>query len=96
MWLAVLRGLEKLSARNLPPLHLPASWSCLWSPSGRTKAGISAVWLDWVEEGLAKVPAWTKSWLLSPQVLRQVPGQGWGAFYIYIYIFFFFLNRPRL
>lgn len=48
MQIAVLRGLEKLSARNLP-LYLPEntgeSWSRELSP-GRNKAGSPAVWLD--------------------------------------------------
>lgn len=45
--------------------------------SGRNQAGSPAVWcLGRVEGELAQIPAWRKSWLLSPRVLRQVPGLG--------------------
>lgn len=47
--MAVLCGLEKLSARNQPLLYLPESTGesgiCPWLSSGRNKAG-SPAWLD--------------------------------------------------
>lgn len=63
MWAAVLHGLDRLSARNLPPLHLPESTgeSLRFPFPFWEKQDWKSSWTAMAGLGLAKVPSWTRA-----------------------------------